>query len=58
MAKIGIIRPFKSRYQLETEKAVKVMLEWEETNWLYVREREEKSLSQEEIEWLREGIKD
>ena len=40
------IIPFKTRQQLETEKAVKVMrewethLEWEEANWHHVIERE------------------
>ncbi len=40
------IIPFKTRQQLETEKAVKVIqeweshLEWEEANWHHVEERE------------------
>ena len=54
------IIPFKTRQQLETEKAVKVMreweahLEWEEANWHNVNAKEEKEecLSQEEINWL------
>lgn len=58
------IIPFKTRRQLETEKAVKVMreweahLEWEEANWQKVIDREvkEENLSQEEIEWLNEWV--
>ena len=59
------IIPFKTRQQLETEKAVKVIqeweshLEWEEANWHHVEEREaeeEHSLSQDEIEWLNEWL--
>lgn len=58
------IIPFKTRQQLETEKVVKVMreweahLEWEESNWHKVVDREvkEESLSQEEIEWLNEWV--
>ena len=61
---MAIIIPFKTRQQLETEKAVKVMreweahLEWEKANWHRVieRETEEQSLSQEEIEWLNEWV--
>ena len=40
------IIPFKTRQQLETEKAVKVIkeweshLEWEEANWHHLEERE------------------
>jgi hypothetical protein len=58
--------PFKNRQQLETEKAVKVLreweahLEWEEANWPNVVDREtkeEQSLQQEEIEWLNEWVK-
>jgi hypothetical protein len=54
--------PFKTRQQLETEKAVKVIheweahLEWEEANWHNVVDREtkeEQSLQQEEIEWVK-----
>ena len=60
------IIPFKTRQQLETEKAVKVMREWEahleleEANWHRVieKETEEQSLSQEEIEWLNEWVKE
>lgn len=63
------IIPFKNRQQLETEKAVKVMreweahLEWEEANWHHVIEREreteeEQNLSLEEIEWLNEWVKE
>ncbi|PID03703.1 hypothetical protein CSV67_03405 [Sporosarcina sp. P2] len=68
------IIPFKTRRQLETEKAVKVMreweanLEWEEANWHHVIEREteeeeeeeeeEQNLSFEEIEWLNEWVKE
>ncbi|QNK89872.1 hypothetical protein H7992_09600 [Sporosarcina sp. resist] len=57
---------FKTRQQLETEKATKVVheweahLEWEEANWYHVIEKEieeEQSLSLEEIEWLKEWIK-
>jgi hypothetical protein len=65
MAKIIL---FKTRQQLETEKAVKVMrewethLEWEEANWHHVIEREteeeEQNLSFEEIEWLNEWVKE
>ena len=60
------IIPFKTRQQLETEKAVKVMreweahLEWEEANWHNVLDREtteEQSLQQEEIEWLDKWVK-
>ncbi|PID14828.1 MULTISPECIES: hypothetical protein [unclassified Sporosarcina] len=59
------IIPFKTRQQLETEKALKTMrewethLEWEESNWHHVIEgetEEEQSLSQEEIEWLNEWV--
>jgi len=59
------IIPFKTRQQLETEKAVKVMreweahLEWEEANWHHVIEKEteeEQNLSVEEIEWLNEWV--
>ena len=58
------IIPFKTRQQLETENAVKVMreweahLEWEEANWQKVvdRETEEEGLSQEEIEWLNDWV--
>ena len=61
---MAIIIPFKSRQQLETEKAVKVMreweahLEWEEANWHHVieTETEELGLSQKEIEWLNEWV--
>jgi len=64
VAYMAIIIPFKTRQQLETENAVKVMreweahLEWEEANWHHVieRETEEQSLSQEEIEWLNEWV--
>ena len=66
MANIAKIIPFKTRQQLETEKAVKVMheweehLEWEEANWHNVVDRETKEkqdLQQEEIEWLNEWVK-
>ncbi|HJF31320.1 MAG TPA: hypothetical protein K8V56_06005 [Sporosarcina psychrophila] len=61
---MAIIIPFKSRQQLETENAVKVMrewevhLEWEEANWQKVVDREvkEESLSREEIEWLNDWV--
>ncbi|PIC70634.1 hypothetical protein CSV77_06850 [Sporosarcina sp. P16b] len=62
---MAIIIPFQTRQQLETEKAVKVMREWEtylereEANWHQVieRETEEKdSLSQEDIKWLNEWM--
>ena len=52
------IIPFKIRQQLEIEKVVKVIqeweshLEWEEANWHHLEERdaaEERSLSQDEI---------
>ena len=61
------IIPFKTRQQLEKEKAVKVIqeweahLEWEEANWHHVEGREEeieRNLSQGEIEWLNEWLKD
>lgn len=61
------IIPFKTKRQLETEKAVKVMreweahLEWEEANWHHVTEietEEEQNLSLEEIEWLNEWVKE
>ncbi|QUW20969.1 hypothetical protein JSQ81_14245 [Sporosarcina sp. Marseille-Q4063] len=62
---MAIIIPFKTRQQLETENAVKVIrewethLEWEEANWHHVIEREEEQeLSQIEIEWLNEWIKE
>jgi len=60
------IIPFKTRRQLETEKAVRVMreweahLEWEEENWHNVVGREAKeelNLQQEEIEWLNEWVR-
>ena len=54
------IIPFKTRQQLETENAVKVMREWEDANWHHVIEREteeEQNLSLEEIEWLNEWVK-
>ena len=48
---------------METE--VKVMqeweshLEWEEANWHHLKEREaEEGLSQDEIEWLNDWLKD
>ena len=59
------IIPFKTRQQLETEKAVKVMreweahLEWEKANWYNVVDietKEEQNLQQEEIEWLNEWV--
>ncbi|WP_203248645.1 hypothetical protein [Sporosarcina beigongshangi] len=58
------IIPFKTKRQLETGKAVKVMreweahIEWEEANWQKIVDREvkEESLSQEEIEWLNEWV--
>ncbi|MEK4404877.1 hypothetical protein MKZ26_10695 [Sporosarcina sp. FSL K6-6792] len=61
---MAIIIPFKSRQQLETENAVKVMreweahLEWEDANWNKVvdREAKEESLSQEEIKWLNDWV--
>jgi hypothetical protein len=46
VANMAVIIPFKTKKQLETEKRVKVMrewethLEWEEANWLHVIERE------------------
>ena len=60
------ILPFKTRQQLETEEAVKVIqeweshLEWEEANWHHLKEREaeEDSLSQDEIEWLNDWLQD
>ena len=52
------ILPFKTRQQLETEEAVKVIKEWED-NWHHVEgEAEEHSLSQDEIEWLNEWLQD
>ena len=57
--------PFKTRQQLETEKAVKVMseweanLEWEEVNWwnaVYSETKEEQKIQQEEIDWLNEWV--
>ncbi|WP_210469029.1 hypothetical protein [Sporosarcina sp. 6E9] len=61
---MAIIIPFKTRQQLETENAVKVMreweahLEWEEANWQKVVDREvkEESLSKEEIKWLNDWV--
>ncbi|MCZ2259761.1 hypothetical protein [Sporosarcina sp. G11-34] len=61
---MAVIIPFKTRHQLETEKAVKVMrdweahLEWEEANWHHVieTETEGQSLSLEEIEWLNDWV--
>ena len=61
MVTIAKIIPFKNRKQLEKEKAVKVIREWEEVNWQLVEEREEEKeryLSQGEIEWLNEWVKD
>jgi len=61
------IIPFKTRQQLETENAVKVMreweahLEWEEANWHHVVDsetKEEQSLQPKEIEWLNEWVKE
>ena len=43
---MAVIIPFKTKQQLETEKRVKVMgewetrLEWEDANWHHVIERE------------------
>lgn len=63
---MAIIIPFKTRQQLETESAVKVIreweahLKWEEASWHHVIERkieEEQGLSLEEIEWLKEWVK-
>lgn len=63
---MGKIIRFKTKQQLETENAVKVIrewevhLEWEEANWHHVIEREtkeEQNLQQEEIEWLNEWVK-
>jgi hypothetical protein len=57
--------PFKTRQPLETEKAVKVIheweahLEWEEANWHNVVDsetKEEQNLQQEEFEWLNEWV--
>ncbi|MBO1911185.1 hypothetical protein J4G37_41145, partial [Microvirga sp. 3-52] len=64
VANMAIIIPFKTRQQLETENAVKVMreweahLEWEEANWQKVVDREvkEESLSKEEIKWLNDWV--
>ena len=52
------ILPFKTRQQLETEKAVRIMREWEEANWHHAIEREtvELGLSQEEIGRLNEWV--
>ena len=58
---IAKIIPFKNRQKLEKEKAVKVIREQEEVNWQLVEEREEEKeryLSQGEIEWLNEWVKD
>jgi hypothetical protein len=59
------ILSFKTRQQLEIEKAVKVMqeweshLEWEEVNRHHLEGREaEEGLSQDEIEWLNDWLKD
>lgn len=66
MVAMAKIITFKTRRQLEIEKAAKVVheweahLEWEEANWHHVIEKEieeEQSLSLEEIEWLKEWIK-
>ena len=46
VANMAVIIPFKTKKQLETEKGVKVMrewethLEWEEANWHHVIETE------------------
>lgn len=64
---MAIIIPFKTRQQLETENAVKVMreweahLEWEEANWQKVEESEEckhQKLSKEEISWLNSWVEE
>ena len=59
------ILPFKTRQQLETEKAVKVIeewefhLEWEEANSHHLEEKEvEQGLSQDEIGWLNDWLQD
>ncbi|QUW23341.1 hypothetical protein JSQ81_07400 [Sporosarcina sp. Marseille-Q4063] len=63
---MAIIIPFKTRQQLETENAVKVIrewethLEWEEANWHHIVEKEveeELGLSQNDIDWLNEWVK-
>jgi len=65
MINMAEIIPFKTRQQLETEKAVNVIreweahLEWEEANWHNVVDSEakvEQNLQQEEIEWLNEWV--
>ncbi|PIC70623.1 hypothetical protein CSV77_06780 [Sporosarcina sp. P16b] len=64
MANNAIIIPFKTKHQLETEKAGRVMrewksyLDWEEANRHHIieRETEEQSLSQGEFEWLNEWM--
>ncbi len=61
---MAIIIPFKTRQQLETEKAMETMqewdryLEWEDANWQKVVDREvtEEILSQEEIKWLNDWV--
>ena len=64
---MAIIIPFKTRQQLETEKALNTMrewenhLEWEEANWHHVIEseaEEKREISQIEIEWLNEWVKE
>ncbi|WP_186673451.1 hypothetical protein [Sporosarcina sp. BP05] len=61
---MAIIIPFKTRQQLETEKALNTMqewdrhLEWEDANWRKVVDMEvkEESLSLEEIKWLNDWV--
>ena len=59
------IIPFKTRQQLEKDKAVKVIkeweshLEWEEANRHHLEVKEaEGVLSQDEIEWLNDWLQD
>jgi hypothetical protein len=59
------IIPFKTKQQLETENALKVMeewedhLEWEDANWHHLEEKKaEEGLSQDEIEWLNDWLQE
>ncbi len=59
------ILPVKTRQQLETDKAVKVIeewgshLEWEEANWHHLEVKEaEEGLPRDEIERLNEWLQD
>ena len=64
MFTLAEIIPFKTKQQIETEKAIKTIrewenyLEWEEANWHNVINRAEDvtELSKEEMDWLNDWL--